>query len=127
MPWSLRAHATEEQEELGLDIPGRDDEDECDGQGNHERGSSPDRASAWMDRGDGQTALSGATVRWSRPHARQLPDASMRVRAGAVANIGYKLRMADTSPTSWMAGLRALLIDLDGVMYRGEAPLPAAS
>ena len=31
------------------------------------------------------------------------------------------------STRTWMATLRALLIDLDGVMYRGETPLPGAA
>lgn len=34
--------------------------------------------------------------------------------------------MDDGIAAAWLSGLRALLIDLDGVMYRGEVPLPGA-
>ncbi len=34
--------------------------------------------------------------------------------------------MDEMTANTWLGGLRALLIDLDGVMYRGEVPLPGA-
>lgn len=35
--------------------------------------------------------------------------------------------MSPAPSKHWLASLRALLIDLDGVVYRGEAPLPGAA